>query len=47
MNIADRVGTLRIGLDADFLLMDRNPLDDISETRSLESVWIRGYRVPR
>ena len=47
MNIADRVGTLRIGLDADFLLMDRNPIDDIANTRSLESVWIRGYRVPR
>ena len=47
MNIADRVGTLRIGLDADFLLMERNPLDDIANTRSLESVWIRGYRIPR
>jgi imidazolonepropionase-like amidohydrolase len=47
MNIADRVGTLRIGLDADFLLLDRNPLDDIANTRTLESVWVRGYRVPR
>ena len=47
MNIADRMGTLRIGLDADFLLMERNPLDDIANTRSLESVWIRVYRIPR
>jgi imidazolonepropionase-like amidohydrolase len=44
MNIADRVGTLRPGLAADFLVLTRNPLEDIRHTRTLESVWIGGAR---
>jgi len=44
MNIADRVGTLRPGLAADFLVLARNPLDDIRHTRTLESVWVGGAR---
>jgi len=46
-NVGDRVGTLRSGLEADFLVLGANPLDDIRNTRSLESVWVRGSRVPR
>ncbi|MPY89399.1 MAG: amidohydrolase family protein [Luteitalea sp.] len=42
MNIGDRVGTLEPGLEADFLVLERNPLEDIRHTRTLESVWIRG-----
>ena len=45
MNVADRIGTLKPGLEADFLVLARNPLDDIANTRSLESTWIRS-RVP-
>jgi imidazolonepropionase-like amidohydrolase len=47
MNVADRIGTLKPGLEADFLVLARNPLDDITNTRSLESTWIRGNRVGR
>ncbi len=47
MHVADRVGTLQSGLEADFLVLARNPLDDIRNTRSLESTWVRGNRVPR
>ena len=47
MNVADRIGTLKPGLEADFLVLARNPLDDITNTRSLESTWIRGNRVAR
>ena len=47
MNVGDRIGTLKPGLDADFLVLARNPLDNITNTRSLESTWIRGNRVPR
>lgn len=47
MKVADRIGTLRTGLEADFLVLGSNPLDDIRNTRSLESVWIRGVRVNR
>ena len=47
MNLADRVGTLKTGLEADFIVLARNPLEDIRNTRSLESVWIRGTQVSR
>jgi imidazolonepropionase-like amidohydrolase len=45
MNVADRIGALKPGLEADFLVMAKSPLDDIRNTRTLESVWIRGRRV--
>jgi imidazolonepropionase-like amidohydrolase len=45
MNIGDRVGTLKSGLAADFLMLGKNPLDDIRNTRTLEAVWIAGRRV--
>lgn len=45
MNIADRLGTLKAGLQADFLVLGRDPLEDIRNTRSLESVWIGGRQV--
>jgi imidazolonepropionase-like amidohydrolase len=45
MNVGERVGALKPGLEADFLVMAKNPLDDIRNTRTLESVWIRGRRV--
>ncbi len=47
MKVADRIGTLKTGLEADFLVLGSNPLDDIRNTRSLESVWIHGVRVNR
>jgi imidazolonepropionase-like amidohydrolase len=47
MKVADRIGTLKTGLEADFLVLGSNPLDDVRNTRSLESVWIRGVRVNR
>jgi imidazolonepropionase-like amidohydrolase len=47
LNVADRLGTLRPGMEADFLVLGANPLDDIRNTRTLESAWVRGARVPR
>jgi imidazolonepropionase-like amidohydrolase len=47
MGIDDRVGTLKPGLDADFLVLSANPLDNIRNTRTLESIWVRGTRVSR
>jgi imidazolonepropionase-like amidohydrolase len=40
------VGTLEPGRWADFIVLDANPLDDIKNTRAIESVWIAGDRVP-
>lgn len=46
VGLGDRVGTLQPGLAADFLVLGKNPADDIRNTRTIESVWINGNRVP-
>ena len=43
----DDIGTLEPGKAADFVVATANPLDDITNTRTIESVWIAGNRVPR
>jgi imidazolonepropionase-like amidohydrolase len=40
------LGRLQPGAWADFVVMTKSPLDDIRNTKSLESVWIAGNRVP-
>ena len=32
---------------ADFLILDANPLDDITNTRKISSVYLGGVAVPR
>jgi imidazolonepropionase-like amidohydrolase len=46
INISKQVGTLQKGKLADFVVLTANPLDDIKNTRAIESVWIGGVRVP-
>jgi imidazolonepropionase-like amidohydrolase len=41
------IGTLAVGRWADFVVLDRSPLDDIRNTRSIASVWIAGNSVKR
>ncbi len=43
---APDLGAIAPGKWADFLVLAANPLDDIRNTRKLESVWIAGSRVP-
>jgi imidazolonepropionase-like amidohydrolase len=45
LGLAD-VGRLEPGAWADFLVLGSDPRNDIRNTRSLESVWIAGNRVP-
>ena len=45
LRIAD-AGTLEAGKSADFIVLDANPLDDIRNTRKIDSVWVAGNRVP-
>ena len=43
----DSVGKLTKGAWADFVVLDKNPLADIKNTRSIASVWVAGNRVKR
>ena len=43
----DRFGQIRKGLDADLLLVDGNPLQDIAATERISLVVFRGERLPR
>ena len=40
-------GTLDPGMSADFVVLDANPLDDITNTRRINRVYLRGQEVPR
>ena len=44
---ADDVGVLTKGAWADFVVLDRDPLADIRNTRSIASVWIAGNDVTK
>jgi len=41
----DQVGTIATGKAADLLVLDANPLQDIRNTRQINSVWIAGRRL--
>jgi imidazolonepropionase-like amidohydrolase len=43
----EHVGALSKGAWADFVVLDRDPLQDIRNTRSIWGVWIAGNRVER
>ena len=40
-------GTVAAGKSADFIVLDANPLDDITNTRRIASVYLRGAQVDR
>jgi imidazolonepropionase-like amidohydrolase len=46
LRLTDR-GTLAAGKSADFIVLDANPLDDITNTRKISSVVLRGATVDR
>jgi imidazolonepropionase-like amidohydrolase len=46
LRIAD-TGTLQAGKSADFIVLDANPLDDITNTRRISAVILRGTAVDR
>ena len=43
----DDAGAVAMGKSADFLVLDANPLDDITNTRKIASVYLRGSQVDR
>jgi imidazolonepropionase-like amidohydrolase len=44
MGKAGQLGTLASGAAADLLILNANPLDNIRNMRSIESVWINGKK---
>jgi imidazolonepropionase-like amidohydrolase len=43
----ERVGTIATGKQADFIVLDADPLDDILNTRRISRVYLRGTEVDR
>jgi len=43
-DLGDR-GRIQPGLRADLVLLDANPLDDITATRGIRAVWVAGQRI--
>ena len=44
-NIQQQLGTIAAGKQADLLVLNANPLNDIRNTRQIHSVWIAGRRL--
>ncbi|HET9217025.1 MAG TPA: amidohydrolase family protein [Terriglobia bacterium] len=43
----DKMGTLAAGKEANFLVLDGNPLDDITNTQRISRIYIRGVEINR
>jgi imidazolonepropionase-like amidohydrolase len=47
LGLGDELGTIAPGKSADFIVLDANPLDEITNSRKIHEVYLRGHRVDR
>ncbi len=47
LEIGDKIGTVEVGKYADLILLDANPLDNISNTRKISGVFVNGRWVSK
>src|SRR5207244_4444744 len=43
----DKMGLLAAGKEADFLVLDANPLDNITNTQRISRIYVKGAKVNR
>ena len=47
LEMDDQLGSLMPGKEADFIVLEANPLDDIRNTRRISDVYLRGRKLDR
>jgi imidazolonepropionase-like amidohydrolase len=45
LRVSDRYGTLEAGKKANFIVLVKDPSEDISNTQSIRAVWKNGIKV--
>jgi imidazolonepropionase-like amidohydrolase len=46
LGVADKLGTLKEGKLANFIVLSADPLKSISNTQMIQSVWLNGKKIP-
>ena len=42
LNMENRIGTIEVGKEADLIVLEKDPLEDIQNTKSIELVFMKG-----